>query len=306
MDTLRISATAHGINYLPEYYAAASGGFARRGLQVTARPRDPWTGVLDDLADGSADLALGGIWAPAMYAGVARDLVTVGQLNGRFPMVIVTRTPVEDFTWSWMTGHVVLVPGAGGTAMYEFTAGLMREVGVNPAGTRFVRDLSGAMLGELFEGGLGDAFVTDPLTAMDFEQRGVASIACRLADAGGPMPNSVYYTRRDRVPELQDRLVRFLSAIAEAMATLNSASVDLAGLLAAEWPDMDGDVLSRAAADLIANGTWSGIRVDRAACDRWTGILRDAGLLANDPGYADLVDTSAVDAAEQAQTQRAS
>jgi NitT/TauT family transport system substrate-binding protein len=298
MDTLRISATAHGLNYLPEYLAGASGGFARRGLEVTARPRDPWTGVLDDLADGTADVALGGLWVPAMYAGKARDLVVVGQLNGRFPMVLVTREAVEGFEWGWMAGRTVLVPGAGGTAMYEFTAGLMREAGAAPAATRFVRDLSTDMLVELFERGLGDAIVVDLLTATGLQRGGIGFMTCRLADVGGPMPNSVYYVRRDRLESLHERIVPFLSAIREAMVELTSGAVETSELLAAEWPGVPEDVLREATGEFIVNGTWSGIRIEPDASDRLVAILHVAGLVTRAVPYEELVDTRAVDAAE--------
>src|SRR5215210_707443 len=80
MDTLNISATANGLNYLPEYLAEATGLFRDAGLAVKARACDPWTGVLDDLESGAADLALGGLWVPGMYAGTPprahRDLPT--------------------------------------------------------------------------------------------------------------------------------------------------------------------------------------------------------------------------------------
>ncbi len=85
---------------------------------------------MHDLADGSADVALGGLWVPAMYAGNGRDFVAVAQLNDRFPMAIVTRDPVEDFTLSWLLGKTVLAPGQGGGAPGEFTRGLMREAGL--------------------------------------------------------------------------------------------------------------------------------------------------------------------------------
>lgn len=297
-DSLRISATAHGINYLPEYYARASGGFAEVGLTVEAKPCDPWTGVLDDLADGTADLALGGLWVPAMYAGMGRDLVVVGQLNARFPMVLVTREPVEGFEWAWMRGRTVLVPGAGGTAPYEFTAGLMREAGVDPAATRFGRDLPADMLAELFANGLGDALVADMLTAATLQHRGVGFMTCKLAEVGGLMPNSVYYARRDSLESLDARLGRFLTAVSRAMAELTSGTVDTASLLDAEWPDAEPVVLRDATAELSANGTWSGVRVDPAACDRWVSMLRKAGLVNRDVPYAELVDTSALDTAE--------
>ena len=95
MDTLNVSATANGLNYLPEYYASATGLFGRAGLDVVATAKDPWTGVLDDLASGDADLALGGLWVPAMYVGTGRKLSVVAQLNHQFPMAIVTREEVE-------------------------------------------------------------------------------------------------------------------------------------------------------------------------------------------------------------------
>jgi NitT/TauT family transport system substrate-binding protein len=301
MRRLAISATAHGLNYLPEYHASSSGLFGQLSLEVTAQPRDPWTGVLDDLADGTADVALGGLWVPAMYAGKARELVVIGQLNARFPMVVVTRAPVADFEWAWMAGRTVLVPGAGGTAPYEFTAGLMREAGVAPAGTRFVRDLSSDMLTELFVKGLGDAILLDLLSATRLEDRGAGHMACRLADVGGPMPNSVYYVRRDRLEPLHDRLVALLSGVGSAIAQLTAGRVPLEALLAREWPDIGVGVLQRAALELMSNGTWSSTRVDPAACARWVSILRTAGAVDRDIGYEELVDNSALDDAELAQ-----
>jgi NitT/TauT family transport system substrate-binding protein len=300
MEHLAVSATAHGLNYLPEYHASATGLLERVGLEVTARARDPWTGVLDDLASGAADLALGGLWVPAMYAGKARDLVVVGQLNARFPMVLVTREAVADFEWGWTTGRTVLVPGAGGTAPYEFMAGLMREAHVPPAGARFVRDLSADMLTELFEKGLGDAILVDLLSATRLEHRGAGYLTCRLADVGGPMPNSVYYARRDRLPLLHGRLVGFLRAVGQAMAELAAGTAMAQDLLARHWPSTELGVLQRAGAELAANGTWSSTRVDPAACARWVGILRSAGAVDHDVAYEELVDNRALDEAELA------
>lgn len=88
LTPLTVSATAHGLNYLPEYLANHRGLFAEHDLKVTAQARDPWIGVLDDLDTGVADIALGGLWVPAMYAGTARELVVVGQLNARSPRTV--------------------------------------------------------------------------------------------------------------------------------------------------------------------------------------------------------------------------
>ena len=200
MDQLTVSATANGLNYLPEYLADHIGLFAQRDLQVTTVACDPWTGVLDDLDSGAADFALGGLWVPAMYANGPRHFSVFCQLNNQFPMAIVQRTTgAEEFTLSSLEGKVVLAPGAGGSAPYEFTAGLLREAGVDVAAIRFVRDLSTAMLVELFGAGTGDAIIADLVTAKTLEATGAGTIVFRHLDSGGTRPNSVYYCRTDRL-----------------------------------------------------------------------------------------------------------
>lgn len=296
MTTLRISATAHGVNYLPEYYAQANDLFTDRGLEVVATPRDPWDGVMHDLADGSADVALGGLWVPAMYAGRGRNFVAFAQLNDRFPMTLVTREPVSAFEWSWLTGRTVLVPGQGGTAPYEFTAGQMRRAGVDPCGTKFVRDLSTAMLKELYVNGLGDAIIADPGTAAELVRAGHGHASLSLADHAGVMPNSVYYVLRERLDELAPTLAPFVRAIQEAMDQLKgSAGADHIDLFRREWPTADVDVLVRATDELLSNGTWSGTRIARDGCDNWTGILHEAGLTVDHVPFEEIVTTQIVD-----------
>ncbi|MGH3645312.1 MAG: ABC transporter substrate-binding protein, partial [Mycobacterium sp.] len=239
MLTLNISATAHGLNYLPEYYADHLGLFADRDLLVTATAKDPWTGVLDDLDSGAADVALGGLWVPAMYAGTPRKLSVFAQVNHQFPKALVTRTPLPDFAWSDLVGQTVLAPGIGGSAPYAFTAGLVRESGVDPASITWLRDLSTPMFVELFEAGLGDAIVLDHTNAEAMQHRGTGFLANDYAVTGGLGPNSVYYCRTDRVEELLDRLVRFTSALGESMQLMKSVTVaELRPVLDAHWPTM--------------------------------------------------------------------
>lgn len=296
MTTLRISATAHGVNYLPEYYARSHDLFADRGLEVQATARDPWDGVMHDLADGSADVALGGLWVPAMYADRGRDFVAFAQLNDRFPMTVVTREEVPDFAWSWFTGKTVLVPGQGGTAPYEFTAGQLRRAGVDPGRTHFARDLSTLMLKELFINGLGDAIIADPGSAAELVGGGHGHATLKLAEAGGVMPNSVYYVLRERLEELTPTLVPFTSAIQEAMNDLQgSVGADHVELFKNEWPDADVDVLVAATDELLSNGTWAGVRIARSGCDNWTSILHEAGLTVKPVAYEQIVTTTIVD-----------
>lgn len=297
MDTLTVSATANGLNYLPEYVADVGGLFAERGLAVTATACDPWTGVLDDLDSGAADLALGGLWVPGMYAGTSRELTVVGQLNHRFPMTIVARDGSGPVGLDWLAGKVVLAPGAGGSAPFEFTAGLIREAGLDVSATRWARDLSTAMMLELYRDGLGDAIVLDLLSAKELVAAGGGQIVFRHLDAG-VMPNSVYYSRTERVEELADRTERFVDAIETAMQriTAGEAGTEIDAVLAARWPDRDPVLLREAVDEMAAGGVWDTTVIDEAASDRWMRILAEAGLVTRAPSLAELTGSATVGA----------
>lgn len=297
MLTLNISATAHGLNYLPQYYADHLGLFAERNLIVTATAKDPWTGVLDDLDSGAADIALGGLWVPAMYSGTPRKLSVFAQVNHQFPKALVTRTQQPHFQWADLVGRTVLAPGIGGSAPYAFTAGLVREAGVDPASITWLRDLSTPMYVELFEAGLGDAIVLDHTNAEAMQHRGTGFIADDYAVTGGLGPNSVYYCRTDRLEELSDRLIAFTAALEESMALLASVGVsELGPLLAEHWPTMPPEVLAAACQRMLDSQTWATARIDQTATERWMRILFEESMVRSIPAFDDVVDTTIVDA----------
>lgn len=291
MDTLNISATANGLNYLPEYLADATGLFSGAGLAVTARACDPWTGVLDDLESGAADLALGGLWVPGMYAGTPRELSVICQLNHQAPKAIVHRGAPASFELADLRGTVVLAPGIGGSAPYAVTAGLIREAGVDPAEVTFLRDLSTPMFVELFHAGLGDAIVLDLVTAMEVEATGTGRIVFRNLDDGGTMPNSVYYARTDRVEELRDRFTRFTACIDAAMTALpTTPAATIDAILAARWPGRDIDILREATRQMIASTVWETVAIDPAGSDRWMRMIAEAAMVTRAPSYSELTD----------------
>lgn len=293
MDTIRISATANGLNYLPEYLADATGLFRDAGLAVSARPCDPWTGVLDDLESGDADIALGGLWVPGMYAGSSRKLTVVCQLNHTCPKATVHRGDPGEFALADLRGKVVLAHGAGGSGPYAVTAGLLREAGVDPGEVRFVRDLSTPMFLELFRAGLGDAIVLDLVSAMELEAAGHGRIVYRNLEQGGLMPNSVYYCRTDRVEELRDRLTRFVSCIDAAMRKLpDTPQETIDEILTARWPSKDLQVLREAVRQMVDGRVWETVAIDPASSDRWMRMLDESSMLTHVPGYDELADDS--------------
>ncbi|MEV4208176.1 ABC transporter substrate-binding protein [Nocardia salmonicida] len=305
MHELKISATAHGLNYLPEYFADDRGLFAAQDLTVTATAKDPWTGVLEDLDSGAADIALGGLWVPGMYWGTPRELTVFAQLNHQFPKALVVRGDAEGFGWADLVGRTVLAPGIGGSAPYAFTAGLIREAGVDPAAITFLRDLSTSMFVELFEAGLGDAIILDMTTAQILQDKGTGVIAIDYTEVGGLGPNSVYYLRTDRFEELADRLVRFTTALEQSMRQLRTVSLpQLEPLLTAHWPGIAAETLLRSCERIKSSRTWDTARIDADASDRWMRILAEEKMVSTAPAFTDLIDTRIVDSIDLAYATR--
>lgn len=56
-------------------------------------------------------------------------------------------------------------------------------------------------------------------------------------------------------------------------------------------PDVPTAALQSATGRLLASRTWETTSVDPAACNRWTGILQDAGLVTAAPAFEALVST---------------
>lgn len=62
------------------------------------------------------------------------------------------------------------------------------------------------------------------------------------------------------------------------------------------WPDVPTAALQSATGRLLASRTWETTSVDPTACNRWTGILQDAGLVTAAPAFEALVSTRITDA----------
>jgi NitT/TauT family transport system substrate-binding protein len=293
VDQFRISATGSSPNYLPEYVSRAFGFFEAEDIAVASWVPSPWTGVLDDIDAGSAEAALGGLWVPAMYYGHVRNYLAFAQLNARFPMGLVTRNPVpHPGDWHFLEGKVVLVPGSGGVAPYQFLAGVLREAGVDISRIRFVHDLSGPMLSAMFQGGTGDALLVDGLSAATLLSKGIGQAVLHMDELCGPMPNSVYYAPPALLERSDGIASRFARALQRGMDWLAThPTTDLDGLFRERWPQADPVVLTAVVDGFRRNGVWSGtVLVDPAAYSRWHDILADGGLIPTPVAYTDVID----------------
>ncbi|KAG9504977.1 hypothetical protein J7337_001943 [Fusarium musae] len=299
LDSFHLTATGYNINYLPQYIAERHGFFADQNLKVTTTIPTPWDGVLDALADGSADMALGGIWVPSMYRNRVQDYTVFAQIANRCPLAMLRRSSSEAFKISDLKGSTILMKSIGGASCGLFTKMWLRENGVDLASIDFIQDLDGVMLGNLFQGGMGDFFVTDNLSAMAIASRNhEISIAMEMVTQG-EVPWSVYYRETSTItPKVLDMQRRFCIGLNRAIQWVNETDPEAyRAELAKLFPKVHVDVAIKVVNSFRQNGMWTGAKIPREAFDRWQQGLTDARFVDKPLPYESIMENGPAEAA---------
>ncbi|KAL4783707.1 hypothetical protein BJX76DRAFT_368176 [Aspergillus varians] len=295
MESFHVSATGHSLNYLPEYIAQRHGFFKEQGLNVTASVPSPWDDVLVDLASGTADAALGGIWVPSMYRNRSTSYTAFAQVSNRSPLALLKRGSSDGFKLSpsEMTGRTVLMKSGNGASVGLSFKMILREHGIDPNSVHYVQDLEGAMLAKLFEGGMGDYFVVDIISARVMAARNPElSVAMEMVTDGGEIPWSVYYTETTSLtPEVLNKQRRFCIGLRMGMDWIMGHDAELyKDELAAIFPAAPPQLLVDLVNLFRANEMWTTPTVTREGFNRWQQGLADGRLIKQPFPYEDIVD----------------
>ena len=280
METFKLTATGHNLNYLPQYIAQRHGFFREQGLELVTTIPTPWDGVLDALADSSADMALGGIWVPSMYLNRVQTYTVFAQIANRCPLALLKRGPRDNFKITDVAGKTVLMKSIGGASVGLFFKMFMRENGIDPRAIDYIQDLDGKMLGDLFQGGMGDYFITDNLSARAMAERNPnVSIAMEMV-AEGDIPWSVYYRESATVtPEILEKERKFCAALAKGIDwVLKTDPETYKDELAELFPNVPVAVAINVTNDFRRNGMWTSPVIPKGGYDRWQLGLKDARL----------------------------
>jgi NitT/TauT family transport system substrate-binding protein len=294
-----LTATGFNLNYLPEYIALRHGFFKEQGLDVTVTIPVPWDGVLDHLAEGSAKMALGGIWVPSMYRERVQNYTVFAQIANRAPLAILKRGSAEGFKITDLAKSTILMKSGGGASVGLFTKMLLRENNIDARAVDYVQDLDGVMLGNLFQGGMGDYFVTDHLSALAMVAKNPKVSIVVEAVTQGDIPWSVYYQETQKItPELLDAQKRFCIALNKGIDWVMSRDAEsYRDELAEILPSVPTDVAVSVTNSFRRNNMWTTTSVNRQGFERWQVGLKDAGLVKEPIAYTNLVNDGPASAA---------
>lgn len=281
------------LTYAPDYLAGELGYFADEGIDLKtdfgSGPGGSW--LADNLAAKKAEIARGGIWIPLMYRDHLEHLTPFGMLCGRNTQLLMSRSPVEGFSWPDLYESTVLI-SSGATSQWMFLRGILAEQNVDTTRIKFVRDLHSDTTARLWRGGFADYYLVSAPVADIFLREGF-SIAGRISDLGGPVPWSIYYAPSDFLCSNRALIEGFLRAIARGKKWVQEHSgEEVAELLKLHFPDFDIAVLADAVDRMRGENVWSdGVQIPEEALMRYQNIFVEYGLLPRPIPYSKAVDT---------------
>jgi NitT/TauT family transport system substrate-binding protein len=289
---VRIITAFHLPFYTPIWVAERMGAFRDEGLDVTIATPAPGQSPAT-LESGAADVSLGGVMRSHILADSPdpRYLVAIAEVNSRDGFFVLSREPMEQFTWADLVGKRLALFSLAPTP-WMCLQGVLRAQSIDPASIEVVPGLGVAEgIEALVRGEVDFLQTSQPMTAELIETGRAYLARAQAADVGHVPYSSLIVTeayRRDH-PDVCTAVVR---ATAGAMKWMKSQSSDaVADLIADEFSDIPRERLRTVVETYMSAGTWSdGPRQSREAYDRLGRYLVDGGLISAAAPYERLVD----------------
>lgn len=288
-----LNEVAHSIFYSPLYVAIEEGYFAEEGIElelVTGFGADKtMTAVLTDEADIGF---MGSESTIYTYAGGTTDyVVNFAQLTQRAGNFLVSRTPIDSFSWDMLKGKDVLGGRAGGMPEMVFEY-ILEKNGIDPANDlRIDQGIDFGSTAAAFSGGQGDFTVEFEPHATALEQKGEGYVVASLGEDSGYVPYTAFSAKKSYLEKHKDTVQAFTNALQKGMDYVQTHKPEeIAKVIAPQFAETDMDTLTTIVERYYNQNTWKdNLIFEKDSFDLLQNILDDAGVLEKRVPYEDLV-----------------
>lgn len=290
-----LNEVAHSIFYAPMYVAIEEGYFADAGIDLTLVTGFGADKTMTAVLTGEADIGFMGSESTIYtYVGGTEDyVVNFAQLTQRAGNFLVSREPVEDFTWDMIKGKNVLGGRAGGMPEMVFEYILAKQ-GIDPVADLHIdQSIDFGSTAAAFSGGQGDFTVEFEPHATALEQKGEGYVVASLGEASGYVPYTAFSAKKSYLEENGEVIQAFTDALQKGMDFVQShTSEEIAEVIAPQFPETDMETLTTIIERYHVQDTWKGDLIfSEDAFSLLQNILKDSGVLQESVPYGDLVNT---------------
>ncbi len=290
-----LNEVAHSIFYAPMYVAIEEGYFKEEGIDLTLvtgfGADKTMTAVLTDEADIGF---MGSESTIYTYAGGTQDyVVNFAQLTQRAGNFLVSRTPVDNFSWDMLKGTDVLGGRAGGMPemVFEF---ILKKNGIDPkADLNIDQSIDFGSTAAAFSGGQGDFTVEFEPHATSLEAKGDGYVVASLGEDSGYVPYTAFSAKQSYIEANPEVIQSFTNALQKGMNYVASHTPEeIAKVIQPQFEETDLETLTTIITRYYEQDTWKeDLIFEEESFTLLQNILEEAGELPKRVPYKDLVTT---------------
>lgn len=296
-STIRINEVTHSVFYSPLYLANNLGYFAEEGITIDLAAAEGSNTSMATLLSNNCDIALAGP-ETAVYvaAGGGTDIpVIFGQLTKRDGSFLVSKTQIDNFSWTNDLRNSLVIAGrAGGLPAMTFewvvnNLGLYRGNGIT-----LDTDTSFAMQVPTFEAGDADFCTMFEPTASEFVKAGKGYIVASVGEQSGEIPYTCFIAKKGFLQKNSNIAQGFLRAVKKAYNFIMTSSVhDVAVALQPSFPSTSIESIEFAISSYKQIDAWmSSPAMTQSSYNRLIEVLKNSSDFDADVDFATVVDNT--------------
>lgn len=257
---VRLVEVTHSIFYTPQYVALEKGFFKEQGLDVELTTAFGGDKTMTALLSDDADIILVGTETTIyIYNQNAKDpAINFAQLTQTDGSFLVSREPIENFTWDMLKGKELLGQRKGG--MPEMVSEYVQQLnGINPkVDNEIIQNVDFNNLSSAFVSGTGDFVQLFEPVASQLEAEGKGYVVASFGEENLKLPYTVFITKQSTINENPEMIQSFTNAIYQAQQWVNESSLEeIADVIAPQFQDLDRDIMIRVLDRYRSQGSWA-------------------------------------------------
>lgn len=290
-----LNEVAHSIFYAPMYVAIEEGYFEEEGIELTLvtgfGADKTMTAVLTDEADIGF---MGSESTIYTYAGGTKDyVVNFAQLTQRAGNFLVSRTPIDNFSWDMLKGTTVLGGRAGGMPemVFEF---ILEKNNIDPkADLTIDQSIDFGSTAAAFSGGQGDFTVEFEPHATSLESKGDGYVVASLGEDSGYVPYTAFSAKQSYIEAHPEVIQSFTNALQKGMDYVaEHTPEEIAKVIKPQFEETDLETLTTIVTRYYEQDTWkTNLIFEEESFTLLQNILEEAGELPERVPYEKLVTT---------------
>lgn len=295
LQKVRIAEVTHSIFYTPLYVAIEKGFFEEEGLEIDLTTVPGGDKTMTTLISDGADIALVGsetsIYVNAQ--GTDDPIINFAQLTQTDGTFLVSREPIENFTWDMLEGSTFLGQRKGGMPQMvgEY---VLKKHGIDPhEDLELIQNVDFANIAPSFSSGTGDFVQLFEPTASIFEQEGKGYIVASFGEESGHIPYTTFMAKESYINENEEIIEKFVSALYKAQQWVyDTPSEEVAETIAPFFEDTDLEIITSSVERYKAQKSFAEDPIlDEEEWNNLQDIMEEAGELPERIDYETYVNT---------------